>query len=459
MQSIRRRLSIILIGCSIAAIVLAAIFVNITVYSTFSRYLQDIQNKRNTRIVEYFQEVYKEEGKWTPNSGEEMQHEAYMGNYCLTLMDENKNVIWGMNPNDIKVNSHIMMMNMNDKKGVYQSSTFPIIVNGKTAGYVNIGQYSPVLLTEEDVNFKTSINKSIILSVTLAIFIAVIISLIISKQFSSPITQVSDISMRLSQGDYKARSSVESSIRELNSLIYSINNLGDKLQRQDSIRKKLISDISHEIRTPLNVLQNNLEAMIDGIVPINEKKLNDLNDEVIRFGKLLNNLNELKEFEKEEVKLNIKPVKIDEIILSICRDFNLSVKDKHIEVIFNADPRGNYIIDGDADKLKQVFINLISNGVKFNRKDGKVWVNLTEDKDKVTVTVKDNGIGIKKEDLPLIFERLYRGDRSRRKIEGNGIGLTIVKKILTLHSAFIDVESEYGKGSSFKISFNRKNCF
>lgn len=111
----------------------------------------------------------------------------------------------------------------------------------------------------------------------------------------------------------------------------------------------------------------------------------------------------------------------------------------------------NYIIFGDKNKLKQVFINLISNAVKFNKKNGYIDVAISKSNSKIIINVKDNGIGIKKEDLPFIFERLYRGDKSRHEIEGHGIGLTVVKNILLLHSASIEVKSEIGEGSEFII--------
>ena len=106
---------------------------------------------------------------------------------------------------------------------------------------------------------------------------------------------------------------------------------------------------------------------------------------------------------------------------------------------------------GDYDKLKQVFINLLSNGIKFTNINGTIWINISSNIKSVMVQIKDNGIGIKKEDLPFIFERMYRGDKSRQKIEGSGIGLTIAKKILTLHSATIDVESKVNKGTTFTV--------
>jgi len=321
-QSIRGRLSIIIISCSVVAVLLSALIINITINNTFNKYMEDIQNKRNTRLVEYFQQIYKRDGSWDSTSGEEMMHEAYMSNYCLTLLDGNGKVVWEMNHNDIKDKS-CTMINSGTEEGVYTSSTFDINVNEKTVGYILVGQYSPVLLSKEDISFKTEINEGIVFSGVLTLLIVAIISLILSKQFSEPIKEVSNTSVNLSKGNYDFRSNIKSNIEEIRNLTESINSLGEKLNSQDLLRKRLISDISHEIRTPLNVLQNNLEAMIDGIIPITPDKLNNLNDEVIRFGKLLNNLNTLKEMESDEIALNLGLVNMDELLSSVISDFSI----------------------------------------------------------------------------------------------------------------------------------------
>ncbi|MDP4179125.1 MAG: HAMP domain-containing sensor histidine kinase [Bacillota bacterium] len=441
-----------LIVCTIVAVTLSALFVNIAMNTTFNKYMTDVQKQRNERIVQYFTDIYKKNGKWSSNSGDELIHEAYMSNYCLTLLDENKNMVWGMNPKDINNNSYTHTMMGEAGKGVYTTKTFNINLDGKTVGYVIVGQYYAVLLSEQDINFKNSINKGIAVSTILTVLIVTGISLVISKQFSRPIKEVSDISAQLSKGDLEVRSNIKSNIIEINSLIKSINMLGEKLKGQDLLRKRLISDISHEIRTPLNILQNNLEAMIDGILPVTIDRLNSLDEEVIRFGKLLNNLNSLKQFDTEEVKLNMVSVSLKELLSQVCEDFYTLAKEKNINIYFKAE-ENEFTILGDIDKLKQVFINLISNSIKFSKQNGNVWVNLKQRDDKVMIEIRDDGIGIKKEDLPYIFERLYRGDKSRQMISGNGIGLTIAKKILDLHLASIEVDSEENKGTIFTVCF------
>ncbi|MEC1523012.1 HAMP domain-containing sensor histidine kinase [Neobacillus niacini] len=456
MQSISKKLSILFVLCAVAAILLVTIFVNLTVSNKFNLYMIDIQNKRYERIVSYFEEAYKREGKWSKDTGIELMHEAYMGNYCLTLMDSQKKPVWGMDPNELLNQIHVGDMSVQDN-GIYTTKTFEINVDGKAVGFVDIGQYSSVLLSEEDVNFKNSINKSIVVSGIITLIIISIISLYFSKQFSTPIREVANLSVSLSQGNFEAKSTSKSKIEELENLRKSVNILAEKLKHQDTLRKRLVSDITHEIRTPLNVLQNNLEAMIDGVFPVTNEGLIYLNEEIIRFGKLINDLNILKEFESESIKLNYEPFNLDDLLIEMSKDFFIGVGKKGISIEYEILANEKYQIIGDIDKIKQVIINLLSNAIKFTESNGEITIKLYKEMKQIVVEVIDNGSGIKQEDLPFIFERLYRGDKSRNQIEGNGIGLTIVKNILELHNAKIEVNSMEGIGTKVKVYFNSAN--
>lgn len=447
MHSIRRRLAIILITCTVLSLLFSAIFVNLAINSTFNKYISDNQEKRNERIVSYFEEVYKRDLNWTADSGKEMQHEGYMSNYCLTLLDKDKKEIWAMDPNEI------LSMSGENSGNEYRTATFDITYQEKVVGYVIIGQYEPVLVSEQDINFKLSINRSIAISVVVAIAFAALISIYFSKQFSNPVKAVSETSVELTEGKYTSKTTMKSNVLEIDNLIKSINILGEKLKYQDELRKRLVSDISHEIRTPLNIFQNNLEAMIDGVFPVTTDRLNNLNDEVIRFGRLLNNLDALKELEETNVELLMKRVNLKDLITKLSDIFSVHSERKNITVSLRIKPKQKYTILGDEDKLRQVFINILSNAVKFTNPGGDITISLDSDKNYIYLSVKDNGIGINKQDLPFIFERLYRGDKSRNQIEGNGIGLTITKQILLHHSASIEVDSQEGVGTDVRVRF------
>ncbi len=452
MTTIRKKISILLVSCSIAAIVLITMFVNFTIKDIFEEYMADVQNKRYERIVTYLEAVYKKDGKWSEDSGIELMHEAYMSNYNLTLYDERNIPVWGMNPMDIRNKLHLENMKVQDE-GVYTTNKFELKLDNKTIGYVEVGQYAPLLMTEEDVLFQSSINKSIVLSGIFTLIIISAASMYFSKQFTAPIKEVANMSVKLSRGEFKEKSNTHTDIEEIVDLRNSINILAEKLNKQDMLRKRLISDINHEIRTPLNVLQNNFEAMIDGVIPVTQERLTRLNDEIIRFGKLLNNLEKLKEFESQSMKLNFHSINLFNMLQNLYNDFQMEAGKKHISLNISKEENINYFILGDSDRLNQVFINLVNNAIKFTEENGEISINIFK-RDKIFVEIKDSGIGIKKEDLPYIFEHMYRGDKSRHETEGSGIGLTIARSILTLHSATIEVESQEGIGTKFIVCFN-----
>ncbi len=453
MNTIRKKISMLLIACSLAAILLIMLFVNFTINNIFEEYMTDVQNKRYEKIVGYLEGKYEQDGRWNENSGIELMHDAYMSNYNLTLYDKNDVPVWGMNPMDIRNKIHLENMKVQDN-GVYSAKRFELKHEDEIVGYVEVGQYAPLLMTEEDILFKSSINKSIAVSGVITLLIIIAASLYLSKQFSAPIKEVSNMSVNLSKGEFKEKLNTKTNIEEIVKLKDSINSLAEKLNNQDMLRRRLISDMNHEIRTPLNVLQNNFEAMIDGVFPVTQEGLVRLNDEIIRFGKLLNNLEKLKEFETESLKLNFKSINLLNMLKDLYNDFVVEARVKDISLKFIKGEGSEFFILGDADKLKQVFINIVDNALKFTEKKGEVSIYIHGDNGKIYVEVKDNGIGIKEEDISFIYEHLYRGDKSRHEVEGSGIGLTIAKNILNLHSASIDVESEEGKGTKFIITFN-----
>lgn len=315
MHKIKTRLGILIFISVLAAISSTAILVNFTIDRKFNQYLETNQEKRNEFIVSYLREVYEKNEGWNSNSGVELIHEAYMSKYCLTLRDSEKNVIWEMSLKSSEREIHFDK-SYSENEGLYQTQTFEIYSDNVLVGYVDVGQYSSVLMTEEDIEFRYSINKSIALSGLLACISVMMFSLHFSKQLSSPIVSVVSIASLMSRGIFDAKSEVNSNISEIDSLNRNIGILGKKLKYQDEIRSRLVSDISHEIRTPLNILQNNFEAMIDGVLPVNNEKLAYLNEEVIRFGKMLDTLNTLKKFESESLKLELEKVCLSDLVKS-----------------------------------------------------------------------------------------------------------------------------------------------
>ena len=409
--------------------------------------MMENQEKRNERLVTYFEDYYQKNRQFSSDAGSELMHEAYMNQFCLILMDSNQNVIWGMSPDSIKGDS------MAPISGDYQAKIYELKVDDELIGYLEIGQHTPLLLSQQDLDFKESINRSMILSTLVAIVIILGLSILFSKPLSKAIHDVSNMAFRISKGVFDLRIQRKSKIREIQILNNSINELADKLQQQDTLRKQLISDVSHELRTPLNILQTNFEAMIDGVLPLNQERLQSLNSEVIRFGELLKNLEVLKRFDSGDEKSMYAPLSLFELINGMESEIKALLSQKYIQYEFNSSLLETDLIIGNSNQIKQVILNLVSNSFKFTKEYGVVLIKLSKTSDEIILHVEDNGIGIKEDEIPYLFERFYRSDQIRHQTEGSGIGLSIVKKIIDLHDAKVEIKSEVGAGTIVEIHF------
>lgn len=286
------------------------------------------------------------------------------------------------------------------------------------------------------------------------IIIAVSISIFLSQKISKPIIVVSKMADFIKKGGYDQTLEYESSIVEIDNLINSINELSKELYKMENMRKKLTSDISHELRTPLTSIQTHLEAMIDGIWEPSPERLNSVNEEVIRLSHLVNQLKNLAKYDSEKNKLEISEVDLKQLIKNIIYNNQSFAFEKNIKIEYDLQ---DIIAKVDKGKISQVIVNLISNAIRYTNCngniEGKIIIKLYKENDFIKISVKDNGIGIPKENLDYIFERFYRVDKSRcRNTGGTGIGLTICKSIIDLHKGKIEVKSEVNVGSEFVIT-------
>jgi len=214
----------------------------------------------------------------------------------------------------------------------------------------------------------------------------------------------------------------------------------------------MVADVAHELRTPLSNLKGYLEAISDGVVTPDEKTIRSLSEEASTLSRLVDDLQELSLADAGEIKLVREPADI----VGLIKDTAAGMKAK-------ADARGIVLTDDlpaklpavniDSQRIRQVLSNLLENAVAHTDKGGRITVAAREREGQIQVSVADTGEGIPAKDLPLIFERFYRVDRSRtRKTGGSGLGLTIAKRLVEAHGGTIEVKSEAGKGSTFTFT-------
>ena len=233
----------------------------------------------------------------------------------------------------------------------------------------------------------------------------------------------------------------------------------DLMKEMESYRKDYIGNVSHELKTPLFSIQGYVETLLDGGVEnlaIRDKYLERIDQSVERLIAIVKDLDMINRLEAGEINLSVSRFDINLLIKEIFDLFDLEAE-KHNTNLQIQTPQTQIFVDADKQKISQVFINLISNAIHYaNRQEAKVIVKTSMVKNKVLVEVIDNGMGIKAELLPRIFERFYRVETSRsRRQGGSGLGLAIVKHILEAHNENITVESVYLEGTKFSFMLEK----
>lgn len=333
--------------------------------------------------------------------------------------------------------------------GEFTSQSYDLGKNGQIVGTVNIGYFGPYFLSENDFQFLRALNALLIGIGALSLVFSVVMGWYMAKRLTSPILKTVAVAKQMSGGDTAMRIEEKSSIKELSELIGSVNHLADSLSTQENLRKQLTADVAHELRTPLTTVGAQIEAMIEGVWEPTPKRLQSCQEEIIRISKLVVDLENLAKVESGNLKLDKTYISLKEISEKVVRNYETEIRTKNLSVTIDGICPD---IMADYNRISQVMINLLSNAIKYTPHDGSILVTISATADFVEVSVKDTGIGISEVELPFVFERFYRADKSRNRMTGgSGIGLAIVKSIITAHGGSVSVESRLNEGAEFKL--------
>ena len=227
-----------------------------------------------------------------------------------------------------------------------------------------------------------------------------------------------------------------------------------QLKRLDQIRRDFVANVSHELRTPLSILRGYIETLLDTPKTSREELariLQIMERHSKRLGLLVDDLLSLAQLESSSANLEIGEVQLSELFEHVLRDWKERLAGKHLRLIVDL-PSDMPPIRADETRLQEVLYNLLENAVKYSRENGEIRLQAERCGREIVISVRDNGIGISRDDLPRIFERFYRADKARsREFGGTGLGLSIVKHIAQLHGGRVEAESEAGKGTTIRV--------
>ncbi|GAB4109755.1 MAG: ATP-binding protein [Roseiflexaceae bacterium] len=285
-----------------------------------------------------------------------------------------------------------------------------------------------------------------------AMVAAIVISLFVSRRIVEPLQDLTEVSQRLALGYYLERTTIRSD-DEFARLSQSINQLAEALDQTEQRRLSLLADVAHELRTPLTTIEGYMEGLLDGVISPDEQTFTVVRHEAERLRRLTEELSLLSRVEAGEVSIKPRPCDPAVLLKDLQVRFQPQFSACEIDTVFDI-PTNLPKILVDPDRIAQVLINLLSNALRYTPEHGRVQVALIPFEDYVQITVRDSGIGIASEHLPLIFERFYRVDKSRTRASGGtGIGLTIARYLVYAHEGDIWAESDgLGHGAAFHIT-------
>jgi two-component system sensor histidine kinase BaeS len=442
---------------TLISVSLISVITNLLLDKHFKEYIIQNQARKNDEIASLIGQQYEVEKGWNLDVIEDICINALEQGMIIKVTDFSEKVIWDARLHDNSLCEQMishMAQNMSkrypDWDGRYVEDTYPITNKFGNVGSVIIGYYGPYYFSDSDLEFINAINRLLMGVGVFSLILSIFFGSLMSRRLSTPISRVITTAQMISKGYFDDRITDKSNTKETAQLTETINNLAETLEKQEALRKQLTADMAHELRTPLATLQSHMEAMIDGIWEPDAERLKSCHEEIVRISKMVGGLEKLARYESENLILVKTSFDIAELIRHIIKNFESEFLNKGIDIEFSGEEE---MVKADKDKISQVVINLLSNAIKYTPQGGTVTVSAKGSYDAVQITVKDTGTGIPMEDLPHIFERFYRADKSRNRLTGGaGIGLTITKAIVEAHKGMIQVKSEAGAGTEFIIT-------
>ena len=444
-KSLWLKFVILLITVSLIALS-AAFLLRELMLKDFREYLEGEREDRIYWITAAMESSYDKNEGWSTKDVVEDMIWALMLGFDVRLYDMKGEVVMdterAINAQSQAVVRRVIALSDFDARRTGEKFVpYPLFLGGEQIGHLEVSLLSP---RKEGV-FVARSDRLLLVSLLVLGGFAIIFSVFFSRKLTFPIKGLTRAATDISGGNLKSRVKISGN-DEIAQLSDAFNRMAQSLEIQESLRRKLTTNIAHELRTPISAIRGELEAMIDGLIPIDKEHLQSLYAEIGRLRKIIEGIEELSQAEASSRYLRKTIFPLYPFLEGISGRFGMLFAEKGVGIELSCDEK--LTINADPDRLSQIIINLLSNALKATESGGNVMITANEGQTGTVIEVGDSGSGIADEDIPFIFERFYRGEKG-----GLGIGLTIVRELIEAHGGTITARSDAGKGSVFTLTF------
>lgn len=435
---------VVLISVSLIAL-LSSFLLRELMIADFSEYREGETEDRASWLTASIESTYEKDSGWNRESIVDDTVWALMLGFDMKLYDTRENLVMdtdtALNALSPLVKKRVLSVTaFREQDAAGHFSPYVLFWGGREIGRLELRS----LIPRKETTFIERSNTLLIISIFALGGFTLVLSIIFSRMLTKPVRDLTGAVTSIAEGRFHSR--VPRTGRdEISRLSTAFNRMAETLEVQESLRKKITSDIAHELRTPVSAVRAELEGMMDGYIPIDRAHLQSLYEEIGRFRNIIEGIEDLSQAEASSLHLKTARFKLRPFLENISRRFAALFKEK--EILFTLHCDGDIILSADPDKFSQIIINLLSNAIKASERGGIMGITVSRSDSDIFIEVSDNGKGIDAKDLPFIFERFYKTATG-----GLGLGLTIAKELVEAHNGIIRATSSPGKGTVFTVT-------
>ncbi len=453
-MNLRTKLTAAFIIVVLLATSIVAIVSTVATKKLFQNYINDLRLAREKQWLEVLASFYAESGSW--NGVQELL--VIPGRYGMGrhMMGARMGMISGDRLLIFDSNNFVVGDSDNEALGAvitYKEvrKGTAVIINNNIVGTVLLKTNPPEVLVTLEQIFSRSASTAILGGGIVASILAMGLGIWYSRRITSPIIDLTKTTKKISRRELFHRVEVRGG-DEIGELSKAFNNMIENLEHSEALRKNLVADVAHELRTPLTILRGNLESLQDGALAPSPEVIISLHDEVLRMTRLVGELQELSLAEAGKLTLHLEPVNIIGLLEKVVEPVRNVAAMKNITLKFSLE-NSLPLVNLDQDRVSQVLLNILNNALQHTPEGGVIHITVSKEENFLFLSVQDTGSGILPEALPFIFERFYRGDKSRtRSGGGTGLGLAIAKGFVEAHGGRIWAENATNGGTVFHFS-------